>query len=141
MAGAGHQKSHPNFKMYITEKDALDLLFKWRDEQRIVSCFFLISLQQQAKIIGRIDEIDNNNISISASSFSILFAEQFQMLFPLHNATYEYLESRDIPEDADRTKAAEETIESMLNITLPNATIIQLCVIYPIPELNERIGV
>jgi hypothetical protein len=122
--------------MKISPTEAVDLLHKWRAEERFMGCLLLAD-QAQAKLVGRIDRLEDNAVHVSGLvEYDIdnpTFNDQaIYMKIPLLGAEYEYEEPG--PETLDEPIV----VESQLVIRLPNGLLFQLVAVHPLSEVRDR---
>jgi hypothetical protein len=123
--------------MKIGQAEAMDLLEKWRDESRFIGCLLLAD-RAEAKIVGRIDRIEDGAVLVSGLVDYDIDSPTFNdkavsMKIPLAEAQYEYQEPG--PETLDEPIV----VESQLLLRIPNGVVFQLAVIHPINEWRDRI--
>jgi len=83
--------------METSQQDALDLLRKWQAENRVIHC--TISANGViAKILGRIDTVENDTIHLSAAKSNVPLGEANFTEFPLTDSAFEYLDAAHTPE-------------------------------------------
>jgi len=84
-------------EMRLTQNEALDLLRKWMDENRVIHVA-LTGDGFMARIPGRIDSIDpekNVHISLTKSSFRV--GQHTLVKFSISNCQFEYSDAKDAP--------------------------------------------
>jgi hypothetical protein len=81
----------------ITQQEAVDLLSKWRTENRVIH----LTLNRGpaiAKIVGRIDAITAKGVSFSGTRSTYSLGKYNLAQFPLDGCYFEYSDANDAPE-------------------------------------------
>lgn len=119
----------------ITRDEALNLLRKWFDEQRLIHC--LIKFKDgSAKVLGRIDNIADCSISISARKSKIELGEAYSAEIPLAaSSEYEYIEGRHAPEPVRKKMQA---YDAMLTVFASEGISFVLAVMPPLEESAQQ---
>lgn len=89
--------------MNISPEEALSLLRKWREENRLIQCTLVSSKTTSASVVGRITELEIDSVRVTA-------APHCGVLFTLSDALeLNFQDWRDAPaEDAQQLKEAYE---------------------------------
>jgi EAL domain-containing protein (putative c-di-GMP-specific phosphodiesterase class I) len=98
-----------------SSNEAFELLRKWSDEKRIIQCGLFDGAGCNCGIIGRIDEIVEESVLISAKSMYPR-GKFISLAVNLHGARFRFEDWRDAPpQDTEPLRAA---YDSFLFITL-----------------------
>ena len=115
----------------ISRQEAVDLIRKWMDEDRIVHITFT-SLSLLAKILAKIDEVDDIHVRLSMKKSNVPLGEYSFAVIELYQAKFEFGAAEDAPEPL-RSKIAGH--DSLLYIYLPSGLGIGFAVL---PEGYDR---
>ena len=105
-------------ELEITKGEALSLLRKWMDEKRFIHAAMLAARGGVlAKIVARLDQVDDLTIRLSMAKTSIPFGEHTFLTFELTDAQFVFDAAANVPEPL-RTEI--EGFDSLLYIYMPS---------------------
>jgi hypothetical protein len=109
--------------MKISWHEAFDLLAKWQQEKRTITCVFTVVTRDIGKIMGKIVSISKSAVQINSNSVFDLIQDYSAFIdVPIdeRDTTYEFAEPSEGSEVADRYSPFSETVpESQMTIGLP----------------------
>lgn len=115
--------------MKINADDALTMLRKWHEERRVIHCTIKFE-DMIARILGRIDSVDEHQLKFSAAQSRLTLGEANNAEIPLLGATFFYTEGRHVSEDLAKLKG----YDAMLTISHDSGLTIGLPVMHPLEE-------
>jgi hypothetical protein len=93
--------------MTITIEEALSLLRKWQDENRLIQCSLVSSETLMCGLVGRLVSVDNSECRIDASSLTASGKVAGMIFSPSEASEWFYQDYRDAPpEFAQKLEAA-----------------------------------
>jgi len=117
-------------RMKVSEEEAVDLLHKWQAENRVIHCTVGTN-GVVAKVLGRIDTMENKGVHLSAAKSTMPLGEANFVEFPLSDSVCEYADAEDVPEPlAGKLKG----YDSILSVVRLNVSVV-LAVLPPLDEL------
>jgi len=115
--------------MKINADDALTMLRKWHEERRVIHCAIKFE-SMVARILGRIDSVDEHQVKFSSAQSRDPLGEANNAEIPLLGARFFYIEGRHVSEELGKLKG----YDAMLTISHDSGLTIGLPVMHPLEE-------